>query len=224
MSFYVALYLILLVSALMLAGMAIAYHLPSLVKYRIRHETIRKLRGPKLVKSVLLNSAVSGSLVIFYTHVTTGLIVHDEAVSGWRIALDVGVVLITYDFLYYLMHRYPFHEWKLLKAVHAVHHTAKYPRALDSLYLHPIEMALGVSLLMASTALVGPVHETSFIVIFAVFSFLNILIHGGLSLPFFPFRAISYMARKHDRHHLSMKGGNYASITPLFDILFGTAE
>lgn len=224
MSFYAALYLILVASALLMVGMALAYHLPRLAKYRIRHETFRKLRGPKMIKNVALNSLVSGTLVIFFTHVTTGLLVHHHDTSPWRMGLDVVLVLGLYDFLYYLTHRYPFHEWPVLKAVHAVHHTAKYPRALDSLYLHPIEMTIGVTLLMVCTAIVGPVHEHAFIGVFAVWSFLNILIHGGLSLPFFPFRAISYMARKHDRHHVSMKGGNYASITPVFDWLFGTAE
>jgi len=36
--------------------------------------------------------------------------------------------------------------------------------------------------------------------------------------------AVSYLARKHDIHHTSMRGGNFASITPVCDILFGTAE
>ena len=38
------------------------------------------------------------------------------------------------------------------------------------------------------------------------------------------FRAMSAMTEHHDIHHASMKGGYYASITPVFDILFGTAK
>jgi hypothetical protein len=32
------------------------------------------------------------------------------------------------------------------------------------------------------------------------------------------------MARKHARHHSSMRAGNYASITPLPDLIFDTYE
>jgi sterol desaturase/sphingolipid hydroxylase (fatty acid hydroxylase superfamily) len=71
---------------------------------------------------------------------------------------------------------------------------------------------------------VGPVNIYTFAGVFVIYSCLNILNHTGLDLPFFPFRTLSYLARKHDGHHISMRSGNYASITPLFDRLFGTAE
>jgi sterol desaturase/sphingolipid hydroxylase (fatty acid hydroxylase superfamily) len=35
---------------------------------------------------------------------------------------------------------------------------------------------------------------------------------------------LGVLAAKHDRHHHSMLSGNYASITPLPDIIFGTVE
>ena len=61
-------------------------------------------------------------------------------------------------------------------------------------------------------------------VILAVYSFLNLVIHSGLDFKRPGLRAFGYMARKHARHHSSMRAGNYASITPLPDLLFDTHE
>ena len=135
-----------------------------------------------------------------------------------------GVHDALYDFLYYFMHRFLFHEWKLLRPVHTVHHTNKFPTAFESLYLHPLENAMGLGLLMICTAIVGPVSLPAFGVIFAVYSLLNLVIHSGLDFKRPGLRAFGYMARKHARHHASMRAGHYASITPLPDILFDTYE
>jgi sterol desaturase/sphingolipid hydroxylase (fatty acid hydroxylase superfamily) len=53
---------------------------------------------------------------------------------------------------------------------------------------------------------------------------LNLWIHSAITLPFFPLRGLSALVRHHDIHHESMKSGYYASITPLWDTVFGTAR
>lgn len=108
--------------------------------------------------------------------------------------------------------------------IHVLHYTAKFPQAVDSLFMHPLETTIGLALLLMSTLAIGPIYVGSFLGIFTIYTVLNIVTHGGLSWPVFPFRFFSYMARKHDTHHVSLKSGNYASITPLFDKLLGTAE
>ena len=132
-------------------------------------------------------------------------------------------MLVVYDFAYYFMHRFPFHEWEWAKKVHAVHHVAKFPTAIDSLYLHPVENFLGIALLMTCVWAVGPIHVYSFAALFFVYSQLNIAVHCGLHLNG-PLWYFGLLARKHDHHHHSMRAGNFASITPIPDILFGTAE
>jgi sterol desaturase/sphingolipid hydroxylase (fatty acid hydroxylase superfamily) len=77
---------------------------------------------------------------------------------------------------------------------------------------------------MCCTALVGPVSPATFGFVFAAYSFLNILVHAGLDIPVFGLRTFGMLARKHDIHHTSMRGGNFASITVFWDRLFGTAE
>jgi len=173
---------------------------------------------------VLGNMVFSGALVYVLAWAAYPLLV-DEGERGWLVAVAqlVGILLL-YDVAYYCMHRFAFHQWGWLKRVHAVHHAVRHPNAIDSLYLHPLETFLGLALLMTCTIVVGPVEPATFAIVFAVYSFLNILVHAGLDLPYPGLRVLGYLARKHDLHHTSMRGGNFASITPICDRLFGTAE
>ena len=224
MPLYVMLSIVLALSGGLLIGLTLLFRMPVTANHRIREEPVRTLKGPKFWRIAAFNSVLSISMVFGLTHLLYAFLFYGEAASPWRMLLEGVGILMTYDFAYYLVHRYPFHRWRLLKRIHAVHHTVCYPAAYDSLYMHPLENAIGLALLMLCTFLVGPVSIYSFAGVFVVYSFLNILNHAGLDLPFFPFRTLSTLARKHDRHHVSMRSGNYASITPLFDWLFGTAE
>ncbi len=224
MSLFVMLSIVLAVSGGLLIGLTLLFRMPVTDNHRIREEPVKTLKGQKFWRIAIFNSVLSISMVYGLTYFLYAFLFYEEAASPWRMLLEGVGILITYDFAYYLVHRYPFHQWALLKKVHAVHHTVRYPTACDSLYMHPVENAIGLLLLMLCTFIVGPVSIYTFAGVFVVYSILNILNHAGLDLPFFPFRTITALAQKHDRHHVSMRSGNYASITPLFDVLFGTAE
>lgn len=215
---------VLLLSGVLLLATKLAYHWPRLASARIHPEPGRKLRGARLYPRVFGNMLPSGAAVFGLVYATHPWLIAEGEASLGRLVFDATLVLLLYDFLYYWMHRVAFHQWGPLRKVHVVHHAVRHPHAVDSLYLHPVETLLGLALLVTCCLVVGPVHGATFTVTFAVYSFLNILVHSGLDLPFFPFRALSFLARKHDVHHTSMKGGNYASLTPIFDRLFGTAE
>ena len=224
MSLYVMLSIVLALSGTLLIGLTLLYRMPITENHRIREEPQRTPKDQKFWRIAVFNSVLSISMVYALTYLLYAFLFYEEAASLWRMLFEGVALLITYDFTYYLVHRYPFHQWGLLKRVHAVHHTVRYPTAYDSLYMHPLENAIGLALLMFCTFVVGPVSIYSFAGVFVVYSVLNILNHAGLDLTFFPFRTITALSRKHDRHHVSMRSGNYASITPLFDLLFGTAE
>jgi sterol desaturase/sphingolipid hydroxylase (fatty acid hydroxylase superfamily) len=211
-------------SGTLLIGLTVLFRLPVTENHRIREEPVRTLKGTGFWRIAAVNAVLSVSLVYALIYLLYSFLFYEEAASPWRMLLEGVGILISYDFVYYLVHRYPFHQWQMLKKVHAVHHTVRYPTAYDSLYMHPVENIIGLFLLMLCTYLVGPVSIYTFAGVFVIYSCLNILNHTGLDLPFFPFRTLSYLARKHDSHHISMRSGNYASITPLFDRLFGTAE
>ena len=178
----------------------------------------------RIVKLVLPNSILSGGLIVGITYAGTGWLIHEAQTSALELVADVVVTLGLYDLLYYFMHRYLFHEWQLLRSVHVLHHTVKYPTALESLYVHPVENALGVLLLMVCLVIVGPVSLPAFAVLLAIYSWLNIVIHSGLDFRHAALRPIAFMVRKHAKHHSSMRAGNYASITPVPDMLFRTLD
>lgn len=211
-------------SAVVMGVVSAAYRWKSLERCRIFEDRKRKVGGFELYVRAAANMVLSGGLVIALTFGLKDVLFSEGSSSVLGTIVRAGLILLTYDFFYYWLHRLAFHEWTLLRNVHIVHHKVRHPTALDSLYLHPVETILGVMLMLFTVWLYGPVTLPTFGLVFLIYSTFNILVHAGLSLPFFPFRALSYLARKHDIHHTSMKGGNYASLTPLFDMLFGTAE
>jgi sterol desaturase/sphingolipid hydroxylase (fatty acid hydroxylase superfamily) len=178
----------------------------------------------RIARVVLPNSVLSGAMVVGLSYWGSGLLIHEGETSLVELCADVLMTLGLYDLLYYCLHRFLFHEWQALRSVHILHHTVKYPTAIESLFVHPLENALGVGLLIICMALVGPVSLPAYAVILAAYSWLNIVIHSGLDFRHPVLRPIARMVRNHARHHSSMRAGNYASITPLPDILFGTAE
>jgi sterol desaturase/sphingolipid hydroxylase (fatty acid hydroxylase superfamily) len=211
-------------ATLAIALLLYAYRSKEAQQYLISDDPHRSKSDRELYWRVALNSAVSIVLIFSVMYGLGGYLYYDAGAPAWRYALEAVTVVLIYDFAYYFMHRYLFHEWKILRAVHSVHHAARNPRAIDSLLLHPVETMLGLGLFFGSVALVGGVHIYTLGVLFTIYTGLNILNHAGIDVPHFPLKTLGVLAAKHDRHHHSMLSGNYASITPLPDILFGTVE
>jgi sterol desaturase/sphingolipid hydroxylase (fatty acid hydroxylase superfamily) len=224
MSLLASLLIVLALSGVLMFVAAAAYRTPTLAKCRLKDDPNRKVSGKRLYVRVFANMTFSTALVFAIAYGAYDWLFTEADVPLWRTGVQLVAILLVYDFLYYLMHRFAFHQWAWLKKVHAVHHTVRHPNAVDSLYLHPLETFLGLFLLMVCTAALGPVTPGAFGVVFGAYSFLNILVHCGLDIPMTGLRTIGFLARKHDLHHTSMRGGNFASITPIWDRLFGTAE
>jgi len=211
-------------ATLAIALLLYAYRSEEAQQYLISDDPHRSKSDRELYWRVALNSAVSIVLIFTVMYGLGGYLYYDDGAPAWRVALEAVTVVLIYDFAYYFMHRYLFHEWKILRGVHSVHHAARNPRAIDSLLLHPVETMLGLGLFFGSVALVGGVHIYTLGVLFTIYTGLNIFNHAGIDVPHFPLKTLGVLAAKHDRHHHSMLSGNYASITPLPDILFGTVE
>ena len=146
----------------------------------------------------------------------------------WKVILNVFIILMFYDFFYYLVHRFWFHGNGAMRQVHAVHHQARNPTYLDAHYVHPKETFIGLALYMASiaalAAIMGPFHLATIIVTFVIYFQLNQINHTFVDLPYYPFKTLSWITAKHHVHHENMHKGNYASITLLYDKLFGTLD
>ena len=196
----------------------------SVEPFLIHSDPHRKVKGWEMMRYVLLNSGVSFVLIFSVSFGLKDLLFYVGEPVVWRVLVEFAAVVFIYDFAYYFMHRYLFHEWDVLRKVHAVHHAANYPRAVDALLIHPVETIMGLGLLFGSILIVGGIHLGTFAVLFFLYTTLNVFNHAGINVPRFPFKTLGHMAIVHDRHHHSMRSGNYASITPLPDIIFGTAE
>ncbi len=135
---------------------------------------------------------------------------------------EVLAVLLLYDLMYYFFHR-AMHLRSLMRYCHAVHHRVRFPLSNESIYLHPLENIGGLGLLILAIVILGPVSTISFLVIFAIHSVANIIVHSNLVIPHPAFRLFNFWVEKHDVHHHRARN-NYASIFPFWDQAFGTAE
>jgi sterol desaturase/sphingolipid hydroxylase (fatty acid hydroxylase superfamily) len=150
----------------------------------------------------------------------------------WNVVLDIVVVLMVYDFFYYLMHRFLFHDSKFLGGplmwVHAIHHRQHNPCRMDSSYIHPIEVALGLGLFTATifflSLVMGHFHVVTLVVAWVAFSEINQHNHALWESDRFPFRYLNYVSKMHHNHHARFTGGNFATISLLYDWMFGTLD
>ena len=150
-----------------------------------------------------------------------------ELMPWWRFFTDIICVLLVYDFIYYFTHRFLFHG-KPLKKVHGLHHQARDISHIDAYYVHPLETFIGLMIYVISITTVslslGGLHVISASLAFVIWSQINTINHTKFNLNKFPYKTIDYLTTKHAIHHKNMNMGNYGSITPLFDKLFGTLD
>ncbi|MFM5931307.1 MAG: sterol desaturase family protein [Novosphingobium sp.] len=149
-----------------------------------------------------------------------------------QLLLDCFVILMVYDFFYYLTHRFLFHDSAFLggplKWMHAIHHRQHNPCRMDSSYIHPLEVAIGLGLYVATIAglslVMGRFDVITVIVTFVAFSQINLHNHNlwGESRLFWGYA--KYASDMHHHHHAKFTGGNFATITLLYDWMFGTLD
>jgi sterol desaturase/sphingolipid hydroxylase (fatty acid hydroxylase superfamily) len=220
-AFYLTITAILAFDGALLAFLAWAYHAPRFAAHRISAVASMRIGARERLVNIAVSAVLSLVAVFGMTYLLYDATFHMRPTPLWRIALEVLAVLLVYDFAYYGLHR-AMHHKKLMRFVHVVHHRVRNPTAMESFYLHPAELFAGLALLMACTWLVGPVHGHAFAAVFLLHSTLNIVVHSGLLSGHWLFAPIDHLTRKHHVHHLDDAEKNYASLTPLPDMLFGT--
>jgi sterol desaturase/sphingolipid hydroxylase (fatty acid hydroxylase superfamily) len=141
--------------------------------------------------------------------------------------MDMVVILMFYDFVYYVTHRFLFHKKPLLW-MHAIHHRQHNPCRWDSSYIHPLEVAIGLGLYVMSifvlSRFMGHFHVATVIVTWFAFTEINLHNHDLWTADRFPFKYLNYAARMHHNHHAKFTGGNFATISLLYDWMFGTLD
>ena len=201
--------------------------------YQSMRELNREADRPKLArdkyKKIVKENGTVGlwTNLVFYVAVLPFCVSLDSR-PLWGYLLQIVLVLMVFDFFYYLTHRFVFHG-KLLLRVHALHHQALKPTYIDALYVHPLETFIGLVLFLGSIPLVaflfgGPLSAVSIAIATLIFTQVNTLNHVYVNLPRFPFKTVDRITSLHAAHHVNMKQGNFATLTMLYDWLFGTLE
>ena len=216
--------------ALTRIGKFIAFKVPALAEMRRLNleEDQEKLAKPKYLPVIRASQKVGLAVNIVFFLLILPWVITLEMQPVWTMLLHLVAILMIYDFFYYLCHRFWFHGNGKMRQVHAVHHQARSPTHIDGFYVHPLETFVGlgmfVTLIGILGALLGPFHVATIVATYVVYVQLNTINHTRITLPCFPFRTLSWITAKHHVHHENMHKGNYATITLLYDKLFGTFD
>jgi sterol desaturase/sphingolipid hydroxylase (fatty acid hydroxylase superfamily) len=211
-------------------GRRLVFLLPPLERMReLNREVDRSKLSRKSFREEIKASNRAGLItnLLFYAAVLP-FCVSLEPRPLWRHLLDIVVVLLVYDFFYYLTHRFVFHG-SLMNKIHALHHQVRKPTFVDALYVHPLETVIGLGLFLGSIPLVAalagtPLSAFSMAIATLIFTQVNTINHTYVNLPYFPYKTLDYITSVHAAHHVDMKQGNFATLTMLYDWLFGTLE
>jgi sterol desaturase/sphingolipid hydroxylase (fatty acid hydroxylase superfamily) len=130
-------------------------------------------------------------------------------------------VIILSDFIIYWGHRLQ-HNVGFLWRFHKVHHSAEHLDWLAAHREHPVDSIYTIGLINLPAFVLGfPLETLAGVIAFR--GIWAIYIHSNVRLPIGPLRMLIGAPELHHWHHdLNRKAGNYANISPLMDVIFGT--
>lgn len=143
------------------------------------------------------------------------------AVAGQPWWLQAVEVIILSDLFVYWGHRIQ-HRVPFLWRFHSIHHSAEHLDWLAAHREHPVDTVYTMGLINLPVFLLGfPVETLAGLVAFR--GIWAIYIHSSVRLPIGPLRWFVGAPELHHWHHDKARdAGNYANISPLMDIVFGT--
>jgi sterol desaturase/sphingolipid hydroxylase (fatty acid hydroxylase superfamily) len=144
-----------------------------------------------------------------------------QKVAGQPWWLQAIEVIVLSDLLIYWGHRLQ-HKVGFLWRFHKVHHSAEHLDWLAAHREHPLDSIYTIGLINLPAFIFGFPLETlaGFIAFRGIWA---IYIHSNVRLPLGPLRILIGSPDLHHWHHdLNRDAGNYANISPLMDIIFGT--
>lgn len=141
------------------------------------------------------------------------------AAQPWWLQL-IEVIVLSDLFVYWghrLQHGVPF-LWRF----HSIHHTAEHLDWLAAHREHPVDTIYTMGLINLPPFLLGfPLSAIGGFIAFR--GIWAIYIHSNVRLPLGPIRMLIGAPELHHWHHdKDRDAGNYANISPLMDVLFGT--
>lgn len=138
--------------------------------------------------------------------------------TWWLQAIEV---IVLSDLLIYWGHRLQ-HRVGFLWRFHKVHHSSEHLDWLAAHREHPLDSIYTIGLINLPAFIIGfPLETLAGVVAFR--GIWAIYIHSNVRLPIGPLRMLIGAPELHHWHHdLDRDAGNYANISPLMDIIFGT--
>ncbi len=138
--------------------------------------------------------------------------------SWWLQAIEV---VILSDLCIYWGHRLQ-HRVGWLWRFHSIHHSAEHLDWLAAHREHPIDTVYTLTLINLPAFVLGfPLETLAGLIAFR--GIWAIYIHSNVRLPLGPLRVLIGAPELHHWHHDRDRDfGNYANISPLMDVLFGT--
>lgn len=171
---------------------------------------------------LLWSGLVFGALLVFRTWLD-GVIpsAFRAAVAAQPWWLQAVEVIVLSDFVIYWGHRLQ-HRVPLLWRFHKVHHSAEHLDWLAAHREHPLDTIYTVGLINLPAFVLGfPLATIAGLIAFR--GIWAIYIHSNVRLPLGPLRMLIGAPELHHWHHdKDRNAGNYANISPLMDLLFGT--
>ncbi|GAB5558127.1 MAG: sterol desaturase family protein [Schleiferiaceae bacterium] len=174
-----------------------------------------------------------GQYLLWSAWVTSAMYLFKVELTGWvpqdirafsgslPFVVQVLIVLISSDFLIYWGHRLQ-HSVDFLWRFHKVHHSAQHMDWLAAHREHPLDSIYTIGLVNMPAFILGFPLD-SILAIIAFRGIWAIYIHSNVRLPIGPLRYLIGAPELHHWHHdLDRRAGNYANISPLMDVLFGT--
>lgn len=135
--------------------------------------------------------------------------------------LQALLVIVISDFCVYWGHRLQ-HRVPLLWRFHSIHHSAEHLDWLAAHREHPVDTIYTMTLINLPVLLLGfPASTLAGLIAFR--GLWAIYIHSNVRLPLGTMRMLIGAPELHHWHHDKARdAGNYANISPLMDLLFGT--
>ncbi len=142
-------------------------------------------------------------------------------ISGQPFVIQVIAVLFFSDILIYWGHRLQ-HKVDFLWRFHKVHHSAEHLDWLAAHREHPLDSIYTIGLINLPAFIMGfPLESIAGVIAFR--GIWAIYIHSNVRLPIGPLRILIGAPELHHWHHdLDRRAGNYANISPIMDVIFGT--
>ena len=175
----------------------------------------------KLITNLVLGIIFAVTLVTFMDHFLPYHI-FANTIHQWPLILQVMVGLLLADAAFFFPHWF---SHKFLWRFHSIHHSAETLSWVTAARLHPVDQIpfiVGGALAMHVLGFEGQ----AIVYAFMIHNGYNMFVHANMTLDFpKPFCYILTSPNYHHWHHAADKVAydkNFATMFPIFDLMFGT--